>query len=283
MSRKAIDETGKRYNHLAVIREATEEEFERKAGKGRKWLCRCDCGALTFADGRELRNGRRISCGCVGREKAKELARKMGFSRRLELTGKRFGMLTVIGLDPDWDRQIKQSPIWICKCDCGSISKVQSGNLVNGHTTSCGCRKSSIKFSAGEQKIAEILRKSKITFEREKTFSDLKGFGIANLRYDFYLPDYNGEEILIEFQGLEHYKRVDYFQKEEADFKRRQIYDEKKISYSLANKIPLYCIPYWVQNDLNEVKDLFQENFLAKTKNHNYTVYRLFLQQQQQK
>jgi len=281
MSRKAIDETGKRYNHLTVIREATEEEFERGGGKGRKWLCRCDCGALTFADGRELRNGRRISCGCVGREKAKELARKLGLNRRLELTGKKFGMLTVIELDPEWDRQVKQTPIWICKCDCGSISKVRSGNLVSGHATSCGCRRGLMAGSSGEQKIVEILNKGKIIFEREKTFSDLKGFGTVKLRYDFYLPDYNGKEVLIEFQGIEHYKRTAYFQKEEADFKRRQIYDEKKISYSLANKISLYCIPYWVQNDLNEVNDLFREDFLAKTKDHNYTAYRLFLQQKQ--
>ena len=283
MPRKAIDETGKKYNSLTVIREATEEEFERKGGKGRKWLCRCDCGKLTFADGRELRNGRRVSCGCVGREKAKELARNLGLKRFMDLTGRRFGRLTVIKLDPDWDRTVRRIPVWICQCDCGSISKVQSSNLLTQHTQSCGCLKKSLKGpggSLGEEKIVKLLNANKISFEREKTFPDLKGFKSANLRYDFYLPDYNGCQILIEFQGLEHYKRVPFFQETEADFQKRQIYDEKKISYSLAKKIHLYCIPYWELDGLQEINDLFQEKFLAKSKDHNYFVYRNFLKSQ---
>ena len=31
--------------------------------------------------------------------------------------------------------------LWLCKCDCGKYSKVSVSNLLNGHTTSCGCRK----------------------------------------------------------------------------------------------------------------------------------------------
>lgn len=29
--------------------------------------------------------------------------------------------------------------MWLCKCACGNITKVQSSNLLNGHTKSCGC------------------------------------------------------------------------------------------------------------------------------------------------
>lgn len=29
---------------------------------------------------------------------------------------------------------------WQCKCDCGNITVVRSGNLTSGNTTSCGCR-----------------------------------------------------------------------------------------------------------------------------------------------
>ena len=38
-----------------------------------------------------------------------------------------------------------------------------------------------------EEQIAKILRKEKINFEMEKTFSDLRG---GRYRYDFYIKNY---------------------------------------------------------------------------------------------
>jgi hypothetical protein len=32
--------------------------------------------------------------------------------------------------------------MWLCQCDCGNLVVVNSQNLKNGHTKSCGCRKS---------------------------------------------------------------------------------------------------------------------------------------------
>lgn len=58
--------------------------------------------------------------------------------RRINLVGKRFGKLTVLklsGVD-----KFGQSE-WLCECDCGNQTIVKGGNLRNGHTTSCGCRK----------------------------------------------------------------------------------------------------------------------------------------------
>ena len=43
-------------------------------------------------------------------------------------------------------------------------------------------------MSKGEDKIIRLLRAANIKFEREKTFSDLRG---GKFRYDFYLPFYN--------------------------------------------------------------------------------------------
>jgi hypothetical protein len=54
-----------------------------------------------------------------------------------DLTGKRFGRLTVIGVD---DKQSRKT-YYICKCDCGNIKTIRSDALVAGKTTSCGCRK----------------------------------------------------------------------------------------------------------------------------------------------
>lgn len=55
----------------------------------------------------------------------------------LDLSGQRFGRLTVLYLQPESDKF--GSKIWRCKCDCGNELSVKSGNLRSGHTTSCGC------------------------------------------------------------------------------------------------------------------------------------------------
>jgi hypothetical protein len=52
-----------------------------------------------------------------------------------DLVGQRFGRWTVIERGPN----IKRRAGWICRCDCGEERAVESGNLVTGRSTSCGC------------------------------------------------------------------------------------------------------------------------------------------------
>lgn len=54
-----------------------------------------------------------------------------------DLTGQRFGRLTVIGLD---DRNSKKT-FWVCECECGGIKVARSDALLSGATKSCGCLK----------------------------------------------------------------------------------------------------------------------------------------------
>ena len=56
----------------------------------------------------------------------------------IDLTGKRFGRLSVIERDPTETRHGK----WLCVCDCGNSCSVYSTNLRRGTTVSCGCKKS---------------------------------------------------------------------------------------------------------------------------------------------
>lgn len=55
-----------------------------------------------------------------------------------DLTGQRFGQLTVIGIDSA--RQAKQT-YWLCECDCGTIKSVRADGLKSGSVKSCGCLK----------------------------------------------------------------------------------------------------------------------------------------------
>jgi hypothetical protein len=57
-----------------------------------------------------------------------------------DLTGKRFGYLTVVWIDGHnkWN-QIE----WLCRCDCGNTCRTTCGNLsARRGTRSCGCKRS---------------------------------------------------------------------------------------------------------------------------------------------
>lgn len=59
--------------------------------------------------------------------------------RKVDLTGKKFGYLTVVK-----EAHQKTSTghlIWVCLCVCGKTSEVPGGSLTTGAIKSCGCKK----------------------------------------------------------------------------------------------------------------------------------------------
>ena len=119
-----------------------------------------------------------------------------------------------------------------------------------------------MKTSSLEEKVITILKKEKIKFQREKTYPDLK-FGYY--RFDFFLPQYN---LLIEVDGMQHYKFLKVFYKKRQDFLKAQERDRRKNSYCLAHNILLYRIPYFEIENIKQFKDIIQDKFLVKTKWH---------------
>jgi hypothetical protein len=59
--------------------------------------------------------------------------------KAIDLTGKRFGKLTVIEKHPESTKYHNQR--WVCRCDCGKGTISSGGNLKAGHVTSCGCQR----------------------------------------------------------------------------------------------------------------------------------------------
>lgn len=57
--------------------------------------------------------------------------------KKIDLTGQTFGWLTV--LYENSDRRYKDRVYWVCRCKCGTIKAVRSGDLRSGKTISCGC------------------------------------------------------------------------------------------------------------------------------------------------
>lgn len=58
--------------------------------------------------------------------------------RVLDLTGKKFGRLTVLKYT---DKRAGSNVIWECVCDCGNLHNVAGKVLTSGGTRSCGCYK----------------------------------------------------------------------------------------------------------------------------------------------
>ncbi len=55
--------------------------------------------------------------------------------RLLNLTGQRYGWLTVLTRGPNQGRKVR----WVCRCKCGSEKLVVTSNLRAGKIVSCGC------------------------------------------------------------------------------------------------------------------------------------------------
>lgn len=127
-------------------------------------------------------------------------------------------------------------------------------------------------MSKGENIIARLLNGANVEFEREKTFTDLRA---GRYRFDFYCPNVNGAPAIIELNGAQHYQQIGKFHKTVAEFHKGQEHDRRKISYCLANKIKIYCIPYWDLEQLKRADDLFRDRYLARNRWHNDEVWAL--------
>ena len=120
------DLTGQVFGRLTVIKENGRD----KNGKV-MWLCQCECGKEKTICGESLKNGNTQSCGC---------------SSSKDLTGMKFGKLTVISLNEEESNKLRKRGnrkvklrFWNCQCECGNTKVVSSNSLLEGHVTSCGC------------------------------------------------------------------------------------------------------------------------------------------------
>lgn len=138
-----------------------------------------------------------------------------------------------------------------CKClVCGKVWYATPANLLNGH----GCPYYS--ESKGEKKIADYLMSRKIEFYAQKKFDGLVGVNNGLLSYDFYLPN---ENILIEYQGIQHEKPVNFSGK--TDYAERQFciqkeHDKRKREYAINNNLTLIEIWYFDFDNIDSI--LFQ-------------------------
>ena len=75
---KLIDETGKRFFKLTVLRRG-----ENNRAGGARWIAQCDCGKEILVRGADLRRGHTISCGCEAIRRGKLVNTTHGMSKTL--------------------------------------------------------------------------------------------------------------------------------------------------------------------------------------------------------
>lgn len=69
-------------------------------------------------------------------------------SRLIDLTGKKFGRLTVIGRGENYISPKGAASVrWLCECECGNKILVTGGSLKGGGTVSCGCKRGETVFN----------------------------------------------------------------------------------------------------------------------------------------
>lgn len=83
MGRTSKNIIGNKYGLLTVVSfHGYNPNYKRKE---ETYLCKCDCGNTTIANKKALLKGEKKSCGCI-----------RGKNNYVNLTGKKFGKLTVI-------------------------------------------------------------------------------------------------------------------------------------------------------------------------------------------
>lgn len=133
------------------------------------------------------------------------------------------------------------------KCRCNKC-----GNIFYGHPKQMlyhgyGC--SACSASVGEKMIKEWLDGHDVEYRCQYTFKDCRDEHV--LPFDFYIPDKN---MIIEFDGKQHYEPNEFFGGKEA-FDKLRLHDNIKDKYCTDNNINILRIPYYERDNIKEILD----------------------------
>ena len=202
------DLTGQRFGLLTVTGRSEPDEKGR-----RRWLCRCDCGTETAVLTSNLKRSPNVSCGC---------------RKRNDLTGQRFGTLTVLERSDRYaTRGNRTRQLWKCLCDCGEVTYKATDVLTNPAKSMC--RACAGKFaaetareSAGYQDGTQL---AKIRVESDKSEN------LSGIRGVYFNPKTGKYRARIKFQGK--IRNLGTFTSLEAAMKERARAEEELFGHYL--------------------------------------------------
>jgi len=131
------------------------------------------------------------------------------------------------------------------------------------HKKGEGCPKCS--KSKGEMRVSALLENNGILYNQQHHYSDCINPETNHVLYfDFYLPDYN---VLIEFDGRQHYEPIKYFGGNKEFIKRKRL-DLIKDEYCVLNNIKLIRIKYNTDVEALDIKKILrtmtEDNIIIK-------------------
>lgn len=77
----------------------------------------------------------------------------------IDLTGRKFERLTVLERAENSSENEVQ---WLCRCDCGTITKARRGDLIRGKMKSCGCLKKETSRNNGKTCITHGMTRTRL-------------------------------------------------------------------------------------------------------------------------
>jgi hypothetical protein len=131
-------------------------------------------------------------------------------------------------------------------CECGNTYSCTWNKFYYGKQQKC----QKCTSSRGENLIRFYLDKNNITYNYEKKFDNLRGFGNRKLSYDFAI---NNSNYLIEYQG-EFHDGTAKIQTKEA-YVIQKLHDKIKLDYAKDTGYKLIVIWYYEINNIDNILD----------------------------
>lgn len=148
-----------------------------------------------------------------------------------------------------------QSKVIITCPDHGDFMQGAKEHLKGqGCPTCANIKRNNFTDSKGEKIIEQWLTTNKIGFEKQKEFVGCRYK--MQLRYDFYVPCHN---LVIEFDGQQHFEFVKKFHKTHEQFIKLQARDKIKNEFATTVGMSMLRIRYDQQNDIQKI---LQQRFL---------------------
>ncbi len=231
----------KKFGRLTII----EENFDIRPTQAR---CQCECGNYIVTARADVVSGHTQSCGCLQKDRASESNIK-DWTGVVSAYGVKFLEQDSVNKKGQW--------LWKCRCGiCGNEFVALPAKVNNGHITSCGC---AIK-SSSERYIQTILENMQLDFIEQYSFDKCKYKN--RLRFDFAIMVDDKPIYLIEYDGQQHFKPIEWFGGEDG-FKQTQKRDHIKNEFCASYNIPLLRLPYTLSNE--EIKQKIYEHHLSVT------------------
>ena len=244
--------------------------------EGNGWKCKCDCGnTIVITRPYRLKNelignvqDHTGSCGCIQKKTGPKNANRNG-AKDIDIKGQIFYNWKVIDQTDILDSN--RSRLYICyhlktnqyhliskrhldipgfKCS-QSYEKIQEQIKNNIKTPQIGSKQ--------EENILNLLKENNIHGNFQYTFSDCKDKNL--LPFDFYIEN----KYIIEYDGEQHFKVIDFFNGLDGFYVRRA-HDLLKNKYCFEHNIPIIRIPWDIKYTINDLK-LETTRFLLTPKN----------------